>query len=517
MQTREFKILCVDDQPSNLKLLDAILSYCGYKVIKAEGGNAALEIIRSQSIDLVLLDIMMPDLSGIEVCTAIKGDEKLRHIPVILLTSLTEKEDRIKGIEAGAEDFISKPFDREEVLARIKMLLKVKELNSSLSSSYENITNLTRFGEQIIRTFDPLYFNFKSKIESVFSQIIRKKDSLSSEPAIVLLWTSDGSKSSQWHELRYISDSFSSKAIDLDIESFVPEHGSTKTIVANKMGADEEFDLLSKKLSPLGIRVENMVGYLNDAICVFAINYPGDATKYDAAVIKSIVLQTFFLSSLSTQVRENEAAFEYLIYALARAAEENDKDTGDHILRVGEYSAIIAKELNLPEPFIKTIKLQAALHDVGKIHIDPALLRKNAPLTPEEYDEMKKHPFFGSKIIGDHPRLQIAKNIALCHHERWDGTGYPSGLKGEAIPIEARIANFADQYDALRNARCYKVAINHKETYKILTEGDGRTMPEHFDPKIIDAFKKAQSLFEEVFNEKNIIQPRTNSAGEENA
>ncbi|MCX7635022.1 MAG: HD domain-containing protein, partial [Syntrophales bacterium] len=119
--------------------------------------------------------------------------------------------------------------------------------------------------------------------------------------------------------------------------------------------------------------------------------------------------------------------------------------------------------------------------------------------TKEEWIEIKKHPVYGAKIIGSHPRLVMAQSIALNHHERWDGSGYPRGLKGEVIPIEARIAILADQYDALRTSRGHKPAFGHEETVRVLIQGDGRTMPQHFDPQVLRAFRETAFLFAEIY------------------
>lgn len=175
MNTKKSRILCVDDEPVNLKLLEALLVPRGYEVVKAENGKEAIEKLEEREFDLVVLDVMMPEMNGFEVCKRIKAADRYRNTPVVMITALRSKEDRIRGIEAGAEDFISKPFDQTEVLARIKMLLKIKTLNDRLSQAYDNINYLTYFGEKMIESFDPMNFDLMSGFEKVVEQIIRKK------------------------------------------------------------------------------------------------------------------------------------------------------------------------------------------------------------------------------------------------------------------------------------------------------------------------------------------------------
>jgi len=314
--------LCVDDEDFTLDLLDTLLFPQGYEIITAVNGKIALETLSKKNIDLIILDINMPVMNGYETCKKIKSNTKTKHIPVIMTTSMDSQDSKLKGIEAGANEFLAKPLDHAELLLRVKNILP--------SRDYEDV-------------------------------------------------------------------------------------------------------------------------------------------------------------------------FTYLIRSLARAAEANDLDTGNHILRVGEYSAMIAKELCLPKKFIEDIRLHAILHDVGKLHLPSHILKKDGKLTEEEMTEVKKHSVFGAKIIGEHPHLAMGKNIAHSHHEKFDGTGYPLGLKGEEIPLEARIVAIADCYDALRNSRIYKPCYNHDEACKIIIEGDGRLNPDHFDPKILDIFKKITPVFETMY------------------
>lgn len=497
MKTAIPVILCVDDEPANLRLLERTLGTADYLVLKANDGREALAIIGSRRIDLVLTDIMMPGIDGFETCRRIKEDEKYRHIPVIMITALGSKADRIRGIEMGADEFLAKPFDHGEVLARVKMLLRTKELDEMLVDSYSNIRHLTTFGSDIMTSFSPSGFDLMSQIDSLANQIIRKDAEVPGRPSTVLVRIAEG-RSFAWH--RYICSSGRLKRSDIDLcAPLGMTDRNVDTCFCNSPTPDPRFGPLVQGLAKIGVAVENMVCYISGTATVIAVNYGRNVTPFDAAVLESLAMQTLFFMQLAVQIRDNDDAFAYTVRSLARASEANDDDTGDHILRVGEYCALVTQRLGLGDRLVQSIRLQATLHDVGKVHIPSEILKKPGGLTPEEWQIMKTHPAMGAKIIGEHPKFGIAREIALSHHERWDGSGYPFGYSGERIPLVARIMNISDQYDALRNARVYKPALDHATTMKIITEGDGRTMPGHFDPQVLKAFMATASQFEEVF------------------
>ena len=505
------KILCVDDEPVNLALLQAVLVPQGYDTISANNGTEALQIIGNQKVDLVLLDIMMPDVDGFTICRNIKNKEKFRNIPVVMITSLSSKEERIKAIEAGAEDFISKPFDQGEVLARIRMLLKMKGLADDLKAAYTNINSLTELGKTTIEEFDPLSFDFSAQISAIVKSLIRVASDEIGKPQIVLVGTSDKNNTWTWRQYENIF-----KVLDVAIvdstskfsEIFnLPEKGKSQTIFLNHEAIEKsQLQIFINSLVAFNIIVSDAVCYLNSDICIFALNYGRTVSAYDAGLLDVLVLNVLFLKSITSQMKEVDNAFEYTVYALARASEVNDDDTGNHILRVGEFSAILAHRLRMSDEFVRTIRVQATLHDVGKIYIASHILKEPEILTPTQVIEMKKHTSFGAKIIGNHAMLKMGKDIALSHHERFDGTGYPQGLKSGDIPFVARIVNVADQYDAMRNARVYKPAFDHATTFKIITQGDGRTLPRHFDPIILKAFRDSASKLEDLYEEMKLLK-----------
>ena len=216
-----------------------------------------------------------------------------------------------------------------------------------------------------------------------------------------------------------------------------------------------------------------------------------------------------FLTILAGQAAasaENAQLYEKLLRAsedtilrLASAAEFRDKETHAHLGRMSRYSVIIAEEMDCPKAWIENLRLASPLHDIGKIGVPDSILRKPGKLTEEEWKEMRKHPLYGADILkdSDNELIQMSQRIALCHHEWWNGQGYPRGLKGKEIPLEARIAAVADVFDALSSRRVYKPSYPLEQTVEMM-RGDAGL---HYDPQVIEAFLSALPRIKQVMPE----------------
>lgn len=329
-------VFLVDDEDRNLLLFEKSLASQKYRLHKFHDGQEVLDAVSDGVLpDLVVLDVMMPRVDGFTLCERLKGDPATRMIPIILVTGLEELRDKLRGLESGADDFLTKPFHPTELRARARSLLRIKTLHDELD--YRN---------------------------------------------------------------RLLQDD------KVHLETLVQER-------------TEELETLT-----IGI-----------------------------------------------------------VGALEMANALRDTDTGLHIKRVCAYSHVLALRIGKDALFAGRIRRYASLHDVGKVGIPDSILKKEGRLSPDEYEQMKLHTVYGYELLGLAQAEEMARNIALSHHEHYDGQGYPRGLAGSEIPVEARVVALADVYDALTTRRCYKEAFSAEQAEAIIRDERGR----HFDPDVVDA------------------------------
>ncbi len=230
-------------------------------------------------------------------------------------------------------------------------------------------------------------------------------------------------------------------------------------------------------------------------------------THYKSELEQTVARRT---AELNDALGEITRLSHEIIERLTSAVEMRDAETGLHINRISAYARRIAEALGMDDEFIETIAVASSMHDIGKIGIADSILLKPGKLSDDEFAAVREHTTIGERILSgsSHRILQMGAKIAATHHERWDGSGYPKGLRGEEIPLVGRIVILADQYDAIRNQRVYKGAIDHAATCRIILHGDGRTAPQHFDPEILAVFSEIKDDFEKIYEQGRELLPR---------
>ncbi len=501
-------ILVVDDDKVIRDYLNSLLGSAGYLVITATDGAEALERLSGFSVDLIITDLTMPNMDGYEFCRRLSEDQRYSNIPVVIISGQSERSDRVRGLELGALDFLIKPFHMTEVMAKVRNWVNYHQLSEKWHHAMEDLGAVTDYSRGILEEFDPQTFGTARWLQRMFSHIERSAPRHDEIPQYLMLVERNGGRGCRARLIAREMDDATIEGLGewidlgkcpLDKEMYWEGDPIRAVDIEASPGECEIIPLAS--LSSGGVSLRNFVSVCSGGeLLLLGINYPGKVAEEYGHILKAALLHHDFFRTLAARGREVEEAFLYTVGALARASAANDVETGNHLMRVNEYSALLAATLNLPEELVTELRHFAQMHDVGKIRISRDILLKKGKLTSDEWEEMKRHTLYGVEILGDSPRLDVARQIALSHHECWDGSGYPHGLKEEEIPLPARVVKLADAYDALRSRRVYKPLLSGEEAYGIIVNGDdSRARPEEFDPAVLATFRSCADEMDVIF------------------
>lgn len=382
-----------------------------------------------------------------------------------------------------------------------------KKLQVTLKNTLLQFNQLTLLLNDNLKAYDPTRFNLFETFKNMLNQVAISADQSIDVPNYIFCTFAEKDQAAigQIYQLQddqaiCLTEPF---ALQSSGYAYAISKGGNDIFYEQWQPEKQTLDDFQQQFNPI---VREQVGtikgystYQSGTVSVIGFFKKEKVTYQFNDILKQIAVFGHFFHRISQESIAIYEQFAYSLKALARASEANDEDTGQHIIRINEYAYVMAKALNQSPEFCDEIRLTAMMHDVGKIHLDPAILKKPGALTDAERSEMMQHPIYGAKILGDSDKMKMAREIALYHHEKYDGSGYPTGLSGEEIPLAARIVGLVDVYDALRQKRVYKPAFDHETAYRILTEGDGRTRVEEFDPEILSAFKEIHTQFDDIF------------------
>ncbi len=502
------RILIVDDEPGIRQMLSLILEENGsYEVLTAENGVQALEVMREAApIDVVLTDVQMPQMNGMELLKEVKAFDPI--LPVVMITGFPTIDIAIQCMKQGASDFITKPFKFDQVefvirkiIHERKLLLenyklkeelahakKIEILNRRLSEKIKELTIMYSVSESMSGAFNTLDQVLDKTLEVVANSLDCRRISIlffDKESGTLSIRAAKGLDHEIIENARiHVGEGIAGKVFERGRSLLVKD--VEKDLGDNLVRGGWFYT--SRSLISVPLFIQNKpFGIIN------ATDKIGDLPfKQDDLVILETIAKKASLNI------ENVELYESVYYnlietllALVKTLEAKDPYTQKHSERVTFYAMETAKLMGCDDDMLETLRFAGHLHDIGKVGVRDIVLLKKGKLTDSEYEEIKRHPVIGEEIVQHLELLPEERSIIRSHHERWDGLGYPDGLKGEEIPFLARILTVADAYDAMTSSRPYRDALPWETA---MVELD-RCKWSQFDGEVVKAFS---SIIEEA-------------------
>jgi response regulator RpfG family c-di-GMP phosphodiesterase len=471
------RVLIVDDDSSVREICEQILRRRGFLVISAKNSGEALQHARSTHLDLLLIDISIPKMNGVELIEQIR--EIHAEIAAVVMTGYGTLDNVIRSFKLGAQGFVVKPFSNEDLLMTVEEALEKYRLSKE-NMRLRLLMPLFELNRNLVHEVD---------LENLFNTIVRVtlRETRSDVVALMLVDEETGKlKSRAWavsspNILRNKGlETFESRVAGRVVGSKEPLVLVDEFDAMVPMKESEGAEAVSSAVSMPLLNNNSVIGVLN-------LSKLRDKPPYNQSDLELISV----LCGQAAIAVENVRFFEALqeahfdsVKALTQAIEAKDRYTAGHCDRLVDYAVAIGKRLGLTEQERQYLKFAATLHDIGKIAVNEAILNKQGKLTETEYREMMTHPARGASIIRDVKFLKPVVPMIYHHQERWDGLGYPKGLKGEDIPLGARIVAVLDTFDAMTSNRPYRKALPVDAAIAELRQFSGS----QFDPVVVDAF-----------------------------
>jgi putative nucleotidyltransferase with HDIG domain len=494
----------VEDDPKVQEILQSALGKRGYRVRVAEGMNRAAQLWEEEAPDLVLLDRMLPDGDGLELLRRIREQEERREVPVILISADGDEERRLGALEAGAVDYLVKPFSLKELERKVERAVNAHRVQKELEEKQSLLeADLSREHARYVRA----HRNLKKQVlsmQTLFSITQELNRSLDFEEMVNLfsltivgelmvssmaLFAFRHQKSERF-ELLAIKGLPRERFGDLTIDAksafvqWLAQSGKPRKIVRTR---ERQW---VRKLPDIRLAVFEYATPIVVRGEVRGVVFTGPKLNGRGYSAFDLDMLTFVCNSAGIGL-ENARLFTQLqntylgtIKTLVSIIEAKDAYTKGHTERVAAYATAIAREMNLPKEERRKIAFGAVLHDIGKLGVYEGVLNKPGKLNEKEWKLLRSHPEVGAQILRNMEFLSGTVALVRHHHERFDGKGYPDGLAGEDIPLGARIIAVADSFDAMTTNRSYRRALSWERALEILEEKAGT----QFDPRVVAAF-----------------------------